>query len=147
MKRLRRFVRLSSTEQSRLARALSVLAAIRFGLWLMPFPAVLRVLSKLQPPRSHLQVSEGLSVSEVEVVWAVKAVSRYIPNVTCLTQALAVQFLLARSGYASRIQIGVAQDEESRFEAHAWVECRNAVVIGASGVARFTPLLSVEGGR
>jgi hypothetical protein len=143
MNRLCRLVQLPVRQQCLLARTLSVLAVIRFGVWLFPFRDVLRILRKFQPAGSDWRAFESPSIDEL--VWAVKAVSRYIPNTTCLTQALSVQFLLARSGYPSQVQIGVAQGEERRFEAHAWVECRGAVVIGASG--RYTTLLSLESGR
>jgi Transglutaminase-like superfamily len=43
-----------------------------------------------------------------------------------------------REGLQSRIQIGVSKDA-GRFEAQAWVESQDRVVIGDSGLQRFTP--------
>lgn len=142
MKRLRRFVQLSARQQCLLARTVSVLAVIRCALWLLPVRTVLPIFPKLRPAGADWPAFESICVDEV--VWAVKAVSRYVPNATCLTQALTVQFLLSRAGYPSQVRIGVAHGEESGFEAHAWVECRGAVVIGDLGVSRYTTLLSLE---
>ncbi|MGH9544213.1 MAG: lasso peptide biosynthesis B2 protein [Terriglobales bacterium] len=40
----------------------------------------------------------------------------------------------------SRIRIGVSKDA-GQFEAHAWVESQDRVVIGDSGLQRYTPMM------
>lgn len=63
-------------------------------------------------------------------VWAVRVVAgRLLPRRPCLTQALAVYFLLRRRGYAPQLQIGVTKEEET-LRAHAWVESDGEIVIG-----------------
>jgi hypothetical protein len=52
--------------------------------------------------------------------------------------------LLARSGYDSRIEIGVTKDEQRRFRAHAWVVCGDEIVIGGAQVDRYVPLAAWE---
>jgi hypothetical protein len=59
--------------------------------------------------------------------------ARLVPRASCLTQALALQYLLARSGHASDLHVGVRTDPAGRFEAHAWLTCNEQVVIGAAG--------------
>jgi hypothetical protein len=86
-------------------------------------------------------VSKGAARRSVgQLVWAVTAASRYIPDATCLPQALALQALLAHSGHSSRVEIGVAKDEAHLLEAHAWVTCGDQVVIGGPHVARYSSL-------
>lgn len=78
--------------------------------------------------------------------WAVATAARRIPAATCLTQALAAQYLLRRRGLEADLRIGVARAAGEPLEAHAWVESRGQVVVG--GVARpYTPLPSLGGER
>jgi hypothetical protein len=76
-------------------------------------------------------------------VWAVKVVSRYVPRASCLTQAVAVQALLARAGHESSIEIGVAKDTAQQFQAHAWVVCDNKIVLGGPNVAGYARLTAL----
>jgi hypothetical protein len=131
--RIKRFARLSLAEQILLLRALFLVSAIRLGLLLLPFRALQRFAQR--PGRkSNTRYSSG------QYVWAVRAVSRYVPGATCLTQALAAQRLLTRSGHASRIEIGVRKDEQRRFLAHAWVVSGDQIVIGGAAADGYVPL-------
>ena len=133
MRRLRRFARLPWAEKSLLMRALLVVTVTRLGLWLLPIGAVRRIAL-----RDRKKASVAYSVTEL--VWAVKAVSRYVPVATCLTQALALQWLLARSGHTSRIHLGARKDLKGKFQAHAWVECEDRVVMGGPEAHEYVPL-------
>jgi hypothetical protein len=57
---------------------------------------------------------------------------------------MAAQFLLARSGHASRIQIGVAKDDNRRFEAHAWLIWEGEILLGGSTAERYVPIAAWE---
>ena len=61
----------------------------------------------------------------------IAGVSTYIPQATCLVQAMAGYILFSRYGYNTRIKIGVL-NEEGIFEAHAWLEQEGSVVLGES---------------
>jgi hypothetical protein len=74
--------------------------------------------------------------------WAVSAIGRRVTGATCLTQALALQALLERTGHPCRVEIGVARAD--RFEAHAWVVCGDRIVLGDTGVARFHTVTTFE---
>ena len=138
MRRLRRFARLPWAEKSLLLRALLVVSSTRLGLWLLPIGAVRRIAL------SDREKGNGAN-SIAELVWAVKAVSRYVPAATCLTQALALQWLLARSGHTSRIHLGARKDLKGKFQAHAWVECEERVVMGGVAAKDYAPLTAWEG--
>ena len=133
MRRLRRFVRASWAERFLLLRALFVVCLTRLGLWLLPIGAVRRIA---------LRTGKTTRVSHPvpRLVWAVKAVSRFVPLATCLTQALALQWLLSRSGHTSRVHLGARRDAAGKFEAHAWVECEDRVVIGGPEAHEYVPL-------
>ena len=65
---------------------------------------------------------------------------------TCLTQAVAAQLLLVRSGHASEICVGVARDSPGAFRAHAWVELKGRVILGGEGVTAFSRFPSLGSG-
>src|SRR5712672_3472911 len=113
--RLKRFVGLDLAERMLLVRALFLVSAIRLGLCFLPFRVLQRFVQRQNKKSGEVHSAAG------QYVWAVRAVSRYVPGATCLTQALAAQTFLARSGHESHIEIGVRKDEQDRFMAHAWV--------------------------
>jgi hypothetical protein len=133
MRRVKRFVASSSQERRLLLRAFFLVAAVRAGLCVLPFRIVQNLTGKIS--------NAGKTIHPAgRCVWAVRAVSRFVPGATCLTQALSAQTLLAQSGHDSRIEIGVAKDAQRRFRAHAWVVCGEEIVIGGAEVERYVPL-------
>ena len=130
---LKRFAGLARADQILLLQAVFLTSIIRVVLDLFPF-WVIRRIAVGTPGKSKTQRAMS------RIVWAVPTVSRYIPRSTCLTRALATQALLSRSGYESRIELGVAKNEQCRFEAHAWVMCGDQIVIGGPEINRYTAL-------
>jgi hypothetical protein len=75
------------------------------------------------------------------LAWAVQAAARRIPGASCLTQALALQYVLGRAGETTKLHIGVAKDSARGFEAHAWLEHRGAILVGDNGeLERYAPI-------
>ncbi len=63
---------------------------------------------------------------------------------SCLTQSLALQCLLARSGRSSQVHIGVKKDAAAGFQSHAWVECEGRMLLSAPyEVAEYSRLLAL----
>jgi hypothetical protein len=118
-----------------LSRAAVLVCAVRLALWFVPFARLRRVVVFLARPRLRRQSH----YSADQLSWAVRAISQYVPRATCLTQALVLHIMLRQEGLHSRIRIGVSKDA-GHFEAHAWVESQDQVVIGDSGLQRFTPM-------
>lgn len=111
--------------------ALVTVARVRLALWVLPWP-------RLTPSIIVSRNGTSLSPSPECLESAVRIVSRAIPYATCLTQALALQRLLARYGYRAIVQIGVCK-VDGRFLAHAWVEHRGRTFLGTSeNVARYS---------
>jgi hypothetical protein len=136
--RLRKFLSLSAADRDLLVRAAFLVGVVRMGLSLLPSRTVLRAVAwhgqrapiHRGPARERRASSSPLAVDRLAC--AIRAAARYVPAATCLTQAVALQWLLVRSGYAPRIHVGVRKGTEARFEAHAWVECNDQVVIGGA---------------
>jgi hypothetical protein len=120
-------------EKFLLLRALFVVSATRVALWLSPIGSVRHIAFR------DLKTM-GVAYQVSSLVWAVKAVSRFVPAATCLTQALALQCLLARSGHVSSVYLGARRGGAGKFEAHAWVECEDRVVIGGAHTQEYIPL-------
>lgn len=78
--------------------------------------------------------------------WGVRNAARLVPRASCLTQALAAQLLLARSGHRSQIRIGVAKDPDGRLLAHAWLISDGRIVIGGSSreLGRYALLTELD---
>jgi Transglutaminase-like superfamily len=122
-----------------LLRAGTLVCAVRVALCIVPFARLRRVVVSL----AHSRLRPASRYSADQLSWAVRAVSRYVPRASCLTQAFALHILLRREGLASRIRIGVSKDA-GHFEAHAWVESQDRVVIGDSGLQRYAPMMVWE---
>ncbi len=146
MKQLRTLRMCSSTDRQLLVLAGVLLSMVRVGLWRLPFRSILQLVrrtAKLRLPSALLA-----RTTDEQMVWAVRATSRYVPDATCLTQALVTQILFALRGRESQLRIGVAKDSQGRLEAHAWVECEGRVLIGSlPNLTRFVQLPSLEQAR
>ena len=142
MKRLRKFLHLTSSDRRLLVSTMLLLGALRVGLRLLPFRTLQRVVAELAQPPAGLRRANQSSVERL--VWAVTAASRYVPRATCLTQALAAQVLLGRHGHRTQLRVGVARGEEGRLEAHAWLESEGKVVVGGGELSRYVLLPGME---
>jgi hypothetical protein len=144
VERLSRFFRLSRREQSLLLQAAVLLAAIRVGLRVLPFAQLRKLLGRLA--RTGTGTAHQAGGAREQIVWAVETAGRYFPSVgTCLTQALAMQVLLARTGCQSRLRIGVTRDRKGTFVAHAWLEKDGVILIGAAGHTEYSAMPALNG--
>lgn len=48
----------------------------------------------------------------------------------CLNRALPLRMLLARREIASELHIGACRDPQGAFAAHAWLTCKNVILVG-----------------
>ena len=140
MRRIRKFLNLSSAEQHLLIKAWILLGVIRLGLELFPFSTLRKLLDRLRIKLGSLKKE----FSEEQLVWSVTVVSRYIPKATCLAQALTMQLLLQQGGRSACLHIGVTEDEDGHLKAHAWVESQGRILMGGFDLHRYTHLLALE---
>ena len=111
MRRLKRFLSLTSGDRRLLIRALMTVGVARVALWILPFRAARRIVTQVVGTPKRLPVER--------LTWAVKTASPYLPQASCLTQALAAEALLTAAGHKSHIEIGVSKGPGQAFEAHA----------------------------
>ena len=63
-------------------------------------------------------------------------------SAACLTRSLALNWMLARHGYAAQLRIGVRQ-AGAAVDAHAWIEYGGAVLAdGGCSTSAYMPLES-----
>ena len=140
MKRVRQFIELTPQERSLLLRAVILVATVRVSLWTMPFRAVRKLLAK--SPATSVKLA---AIPVKRLSWAVQAAARRIPAASCLTQAFALQHLLARAGHIAELHIGVAKDAARGFQSHAWVEYRGQILLGDNGeLEHYSPILALK---
>jgi hypothetical protein len=138
MRGLWKFVLLPSADRRILVKAALLIAAVRLGLWLLPFRTVRLFLAHAAPARP----GTAGRVSPERIGWAVMGASRYVPRSdTCLIRALAAQALLVWEGWPSRLHIGVARSAVGDLQGHAWIETQGKIVVGdMDDLARYVRL-------
>lgn len=147
MKAFRKLLHLSLSDCYLLVKSLTLVIAVRLGLWILPFRIVQALLAKLIRVTARSSVPASC-VPIDRLRWAVTLTSRYVPKATCLTQALVAKVLLSQCGYAAHVRVGVALDASEQLQAHAWIESEGRIVIGGSEayLKRYTRL-STSGGE
>ena len=112
-------------------RALRRVAWVRLALWRWPYAEVRARLVALRDARRTVGPARPTAGREAAALaWAVRVAARRVPKASCLTQAVALESLLADAGMRAEVRIGVARGADGSFEAHAWVEHDGRVLIG-----------------
>jgi hypothetical protein len=136
LRKARTFRRLAPCERTLVLETSLLLIMIRIALRLLPFRRVLQLIGI-----SGLYRTNGRSGTPAQLAWSVRLASRWVPNSTCLPQALAMYLLLHRYGQFAFLCLGVVSDP--KFEAHAWVECDGRIVFGGWETSKnFTKIAS-----
>jgi hypothetical protein len=126
MKLLANFRRMPPDEKRLALHCFMIVWLVRIGLWTLPLKLLRRWMD-----RTKRNLDRSLDAAQVaRLSGMIEFVSRRIPRATCLTQALALQTMLARRGTETSLRLGVARDDRGRFRAHAWLEQNGAVLIG-----------------
>jgi hypothetical protein len=136
MDRWTKFLRLKPTGLGLLPTAVVLVVFVRLAVSILPFTLVRRMLDGLKCLRWCWLAGD----SPERAVWTVKTVARFVPGATCLTQALVTEILYAFRGDAAQTRFGVSRNE-SRLQAHAWVESGGKVILGGAEAGKFTPLV------
>ncbi|HMQ50878.1 MAG TPA: lasso peptide biosynthesis B2 protein [Anaerolineae bacterium] len=139
MNRIHKFLQLPRPDQGLLIQAMLGLTVVTLGLRLLPWLTLQRLLLKLANRVTRGEPAQRPSPHRLG--WAIRVASRYVPQATCLPQALMAQFLLHQWAYSADLRIGVTKNKDEKLEAHAWVICGDEIISGAGGDPdRFKPL-------
>jgi hypothetical protein len=115
------------------AKCLTALIVMRLALSTIGYAAISRVLPR--PPERGDSRFWGRQVG-----CRIERLAHFVPRASCLTQALALKYILGRAGHACNLQIGVRKADDGTFLAHAWVTCNDRIVLGQRGtqIDQFT---------
>ena len=84
---------------------------------------------------------KDLKLSIEHISFVVPRIAAYLPwRADCLVQAIAAQNWLLSENISSEIIVGVRNSQHDGFNAHAWLRCGNAVIIGGD-VSGYETLL------
>uniref|UniRef100_UPI0024936DFD lasso peptide biosynthesis B2 protein n=1 Tax=Methanobacterium formicicum TaxID=2162 RepID=UPI0024936DFD len=113
---------------------------VRIMVWMFSFPVV---QSKVQKKAIRYDPDVKHPVARTKLRIMIIQSSRFVPRATCLIQALAGYILFSKYGYYTSIKIGVLA-ENGEFEAHAWLEQDEKVVLGESE-KDFKTIMDLDG--
>ena len=137
MRHLGKFLRKPAADRRLLLSAAALHLFVAAGLRVLPFHWVRRVLNRL--------AASGAAAAgpgaDARIVHAVRTAAFLLPGEHCLTEALVAQCLLARAGCESTLCFGLSpvRTDARPFDAHAWIEQKGRIAIGARAVA-YQPL-------
>lgn len=148
MKTLRKLLRLSPGEFTRLCyvSVLLVLAEMHVRLW--PFRTILHALERrcARAQATSNRVATLLPDAVSRLTWLVDVADRHsLLRPSCLRRSLALAWLLSGRGVATALRIGVARANHQLL-AHAWLEQDGRVVLDdPARVRSFGAVLSPTG--
>ena len=141
--RIARFRSLPPSDRTLFLIALLAIASVRVGLWLTSFRRLHRSLARIARPTGSPDPTPG---EADRIGWAVGSAARFVPDATCLPQALAAEAILRRRGHPADLRLGVSRGDDG-VEAHAWVESYGRVIVGDGDLDRFEPLEASDPAR
>lgn len=115
-----------------------LLTAAQAAVHLLPFRFMARLIeARSRRPHNVEQQSDAFVRM---VASTILHVNRRLPwSCLCLARALTGKLVLARRGIDSTLHLGVAKRGDT-MEAHAWLSCADAIVLGGTEHSRFVPV-------
>jgi hypothetical protein len=145
---LRRWRALAAGDRRLVREALLWFLAIRVALRLFRFARVARWAEgrhKGRVSREDRARNAASGETPARIGWATAAVARRIaPPRSCLAQALTAQVMLGARGRAATIRFGAKREGAGPLDAHAWLECDGAVLVGDETRGDFVELRGRE---
>jgi hypothetical protein len=128
MSRAGRFLRIPWSEKKAFGISLLAMTATRIALWFFTPRQVARSLDRLSI--MFLQAATESPIELRRLIRRIMQARHYAPvPTTCLSESLAAKAVLSRYGHRGELRIGVHKGA-GRFEAHAWLECADHILIG-----------------
>jgi hypothetical protein len=115
-----------------------VVAGARVAISFLPFRRLFRLVqwTESQPRQSPRSLIFFRDTPDEDLAWIITTAAKYVPHASCLTQALAAQWIFAWLGRPTAVQVGVAKGVDKRLRVHAWLEREGRVVVGGEPLER-----------
>jgi hypothetical protein len=133
MKIIRGYLGLPKQKKNLILKSVFLTFLIRLSLYFFNFSKIDRYAKKIHKSNKKNSIED--------VLWSVKTASNIVPGTTCLTTAMTGHILLSIYNYSSYIRLGVKN--EDKFEAHAWLEINNKIVLGELDT-EYVPLVKFK---
>jgi hypothetical protein len=138
---IRKLFRHSPEDRLLLGQAWAALLLVRLMLGVLPFTTIRAVCVRARRPVNINETPTDVRPHILRVARLVEIAARYSPaGATCLTETLALAWLLGRRGIMTNVRIGVAR-RNRHVAAHAWLEREGRPIYGLSDGDRYVPLL------
>jgi hypothetical protein len=134
---IKSYFKLSSERKSLLIKSVVLTILIRIFLDILPFSRINPISKKIVKIRIHQKNPKQIN----DIIWSIMVGAAHVPRSTCLVQAITAQTLMRYYGYDSIVRIGVINSD--KFEAHAWLEMDNKIILGES-CKHFVPILEIK---
>lgn len=144
MHKLQQFFRLPWWQKGVFVRAWFLLGWMRASILTTSFKHLARKLEHHQLPPPLLPATPAQQRIAHIIGQLVASAAKYTPwQSLCLAQVLVVQRFLAQRGIPGQFYLGVRRgceltDDPTGLSAHAWLQCGDYIVNGATGHQRFT---------
>ncbi len=119
------FLKLPLSDKKLIIETIILMVKVKFMLSFCSFP-------KIRKHYEQAETSDKKDLSIFKLTWALNVVNHILPGITCLNGALTGYYLLLNHGYSGQVKIGVVKTSSSEFEAHAWLEYNEEVLLGVS---------------
>jgi hypothetical protein len=140
--RLARWRALAPGDRRLIREALLWFLAMRVALRVVPFGRIAGWAERRHRGRGD-RAAPGETPARIG--WATAAVARRVaPPRSCLAQALTAQVMLGARGRAATIRFGAKRERAAPLDAHAWLECDGAVLVGDETRGDFVELRERE---
>jgi hypothetical protein len=115
---------------------------VRIGLSHLRYPVLLHLLQR--SARRLRTSSKAPKFAEDRVVSAVRHARRFgTGKISCLEEALSIQWMLRRRNIEAQLQIGVKRTDNDQLVGHAWVESVGKIIsIDLDSPSSYTVLTS-----
>lgn len=125
---------------------------LAYAWWLVRCRPFRRVAAALGTAAAPLEPPPQVALSAVDarrardIGWAVHALARRLPQLTCLMQVLAARRMLRRRGIAATTFLGILADRPAAASdpllAHAWLYCGTRVIVGDGDLSQYRVIAS-----
>jgi hypothetical protein len=137
-KKMRTFVRASSTLKILFLQTFFLLGIGRMSVFLLPFRKIAARIGEVGK-EATANLTPDLTLELIQIGIAIEAVSKYTPwKSNCFAQALCAHWILKNRDIGHTIYFGVHKTGDDKLKAHAWLKVGSKIVTGRKGHKAFT---------
>lgn len=133
---LQKYINLSYIEKYEIIRIMLFMWTVRIRLWTTSYK---KTKEWCNQQGTHTKVS---SLGQERLLRLVNGASKFVLHSTCLTKALTAHTILKQYSVENMLLVGVKQDKDSDFEAHAWIQDLDSnIIFGGDFSNSFKPIM------